>query len=91
MLDMGFLDDVRRIMSQCPMEKQTLLFSATISQDIRDLSRKFMKDPVNISATPQVDPTKLKQVYYQVAGPLKFSLLLPFVSHTGTHVHLVLL
>jgi len=76
MLDMGFLDDVRRIMSQCPMEKQSLLFSATISQDIRDLSRKFMKDPVNISATPQVDPTKLKQVYYQVAGPLKFSLLL---------------
>jgi ATP-dependent RNA helicase DeaD len=75
MLDMGFLDDVRRIMSQCPKEKQTLLFSATISQDIRDLSRKFMIDPINISATPLVDPSKLKQVYYQVAGPLKFSLL----------------
>ncbi|MBN1175564.1 DEAD/DEAH box helicase [Candidatus Woesearchaeota archaeon] len=75
MLDMGFLDDVRRIMSQCPKEKQTLLFSATISQDIRDLSRNFMIEPVNISATPMVDPSKLKQVYYQVSGPLKFSLL----------------
>lgn len=75
MLDMGFLDDVRRIMSQCPKEKQTLLFSATISQDIRDLSRKFMIEPVNISATPMVDPSKLKQVYYQVNGPMKFSLL----------------
>lgn len=75
MLDMGFLDDVRRIMSQCPDKKQTLLFSATISQDIRSLSSKFMNDPVNITATPMVDPSKLKQVYYQVAGPLKLSLI----------------
>lgn len=81
MLDMGFLDDVRKIMGQCPVKKQTLLFSATISQDIRSLSARFMNDPVNISATPMVDPSKLKQVYYQVAGPLKFSLIHHLLSN----------
>ncbi len=75
MLDMGFYDDVYKIMSQCSKQKQTLLFSATVSEDIKQLAKKFMVNPVNINVNNQVDPRKLKQIYYDVKNNLKFSLL----------------
>ncbi|MFC1787258.1 DEAD/DEAH box helicase, partial [Halobacteriota archaeon] len=75
MLDMGFLDDVTAIMSQCPRKKQTLLFSATIPPNIENLTRKFMNNPIRISLDCYVDPRLLKQVYYDVAPNIKFSLL----------------
>ncbi|MBU0977131.1 MAG: DEAD/DEAH box helicase, partial [Nanoarchaeota archaeon] len=75
MLDMGFRDDVVMIVSECPQERQTMLFSATISPDISILSKRHMKDPIEINAEPQVDPTKLAQVYYDVDNSLKYSLL----------------
>lgn len=81
MLDMGFIDDVERIIGQCPKERQTLLFSATIPPDLAQLSRKYMKDPVKISAGVNVDPKKLKQVYYDVPDNLKFSLLVHLLKH----------
>jgi len=85
MLDMGFLEDVEKIISQCPRERQTLLFSATISTDIHKLSRRYMKDPVKISAETYVDPSKLKQVYYDINNSLKFSLLVHLLKkeHAG--------
>ncbi|MGM5484676.1 MAG: DEAD/DEAH box helicase [Nanobdellota archaeon] len=76
MLDMGFLDDVTSILKQCPKERQTLLFSATIPPEIEELSKKFMDDPENINNSSYVDPSKLPQVYYDTPGKLKFSLLL---------------
>ncbi|MFH1801941.1 MAG: DEAD/DEAH box helicase [archaeon] len=75
MLDMGFRDDVIRIVSECPNERQTMLFSATISPDITFLSKRHMKDPIEVNAQPHVDPTKLEQVYYDVDNSLKYSLL----------------
>lgn len=75
MLDMGFIDDVERIISTCPKNRQTLFFSATISGRIRDLADKYMAQPTKVSATKMVDPTKLKQEYYNVQKNLKFSLL----------------
>ena len=75
MLDMGFREDVEKIINNCPKQRQTLLFSATISQDITLLAQKYMKEPVEVSAKPHVDPTKLKQVYYDVEDGLKYSLL----------------
>ena len=59
MLDMGFRDDVTKIISNCPKKRQTLLFSATISQDVVFLAQKYMERPIEISAEPQVDPKKL--------------------------------
>ncbi len=76
MLDMGFRDDVEKIISQCSKNRQTLLFSATISYDIVGLAQRYMKNPVEISAAPQVDPKKLKQVYYDVPDGIKYSLLI---------------
>ena len=45
MLDMGFLDDIRRILSYAPKKRQTLLFSATMSQTILRITQRFLKDP----------------------------------------------
>lgn len=75
MLDMGFIDDVEKIIRQCPKTRQTLLFSATISTDINALCHRYMRNPIKISAVSYVDPSKLKQVYYDCPHNLKFSLL----------------
>jgi len=75
MLDMGFIDDVEKILRNCPDKKQTLLFSATISGMLEHLIKKHLDDPVKISVNSFVDPTKLTQVYYDVPDQLKFSLL----------------
>ncbi|MEK6840835.1 MAG: DEAD/DEAH box helicase [Nanoarchaeota archaeon] len=75
MLDMGFVYDVEKIIKNCPKERQTLLFSATISSDIDHIAKKHMKNPETISVESYVDPSKLKQIYYDVEKNLKFSLL----------------
>ncbi len=75
MADMGFLPDVEKIIKQTPKRKQTLLFSATITQDVDYISRKYMQHPVFVTVKSYVDPSKLKQVYYDVPKHQKFSLL----------------
>ena len=75
MLDMGFIDDVYKIISVCPKNRQTLLFSATISNDIEKLSKKSMKDPIYVSVESYVDASKLTQIYYDIDQKKKFSLL----------------
>ncbi|MFA6072586.1 MAG: DEAD/DEAH box helicase [Candidatus Woesearchaeota archaeon] len=89
MLDMGFLDDVRIIMAQCKKEKQTSLYSATISSEIIDLAKKFMKSPVKIDAGTQVDPKKLSQVYYDIQTNMKFSLLVYLMKKENTGLVMV--
>ncbi len=76
MLDMGFIDDVEKIMNKCNKNRQTLLFSATIDNDIMKISKKYMNNPVKISVSSHVDPSKLNQVYYDVDKGIKFSLLI---------------
>jgi len=75
MLDMGFIEDVKEIIKACPQNRQTMLFSATISHEIRKISDRYMNNPVEIMAETQVDPSKLKQVFYDVPDNMKFSLL----------------
>jgi ATP-dependent RNA helicase RhlE len=53
MLDMGFIHDIRKIMSKMPSERQNLMFSATFSDDIRKLAKGIVKDPVEISVSPE--------------------------------------
>ena|SRR3989344_2580700 len=85
MLDMGFIEDVLKIISYCPIERQTLLFSATISPDIEHLVRKHMKSPVMVEVESYVDPSLLEQVYYDVRPDMKFSLLVHLLKqeHSG--------
>jgi len=89
MLDMGFVDDVERIIRQCPNERQTLLFSATITYEVDRLSKRYMRRPVKVSAELHVDPSKLSQVYYDVQDDMKFSLLVHLLKHEDADLVLV--
>ena len=53
MLDMGFIRDIRRILALLPRQRQTLLFSATFSSDIRALASQFLNQPVEIDVSPR--------------------------------------
>ncbi|GAC1531297.1 MAG: ATP-dependent RNA helicase RhlE [Ramlibacter sp.] len=53
MLDMGFLPDVKKILALMPKDKQSLLFSATFSDEIRDLANSLLRDPLSIQVTPR--------------------------------------
>jgi len=76
MLDMGFLPDVRRIISALPRERQTLLLSATMESEIESLSRSIMKDPVRIAVSPpHRPPPKIRHEVYPVPQHLKTALL----------------
>ena len=86
MLDMGFIDDVEQIIKECPVKRQTLLFSATISKEIAHLARRYMDEPVHVSAETYVDPSKLTQFYYDVPDNLKFSLLVHLLKHEEVEV-----
>ncbi len=76
MVDMGFIDDVEFIFSNIPKDKQVLLFGATISNEIEDLKRKHMNEPVYARARAHVKRENLKQYYYNVKTHEKFSLLM---------------
>ena len=52
MLDMGFIDPIRRILAALPRNRQNLMFSATMPPEIAQLARGFLKDPVNVAVTP---------------------------------------
>jgi ATP-dependent RNA helicase DeaD len=81
MFDMGFKDDVERIIRKCPEERQTLLFSATISKEVVQLSKRHMKKPLEVSVDSYVDPKKLIQTFYDVSDELKFNLLLHLLKN----------
>lgn len=75
MLDMGFIDDVEKIIKNTPKKRQTLFFSATISGEIIGLANNYMNNPIEVSGTEMVDPSKLKQVFYDVDRNMKLALL----------------
>jgi ATP-dependent RNA helicase DeaD len=89
MLDMGFIDDVERILRACPGNRQTMFFSATISGRIRDLSERYMTNPIDVSARQHVDPSKLKQTFYEVSKNMKLSLLSHLLEHENTDLAMV--
>jgi ATP-dependent RNA helicase DeaD len=89
MCDMGFLPDVERIISSCPKKRQTLLFSATTSQNTNYISKKYMINPLEISVEKYVNPEKLKQYYYDTPSSLKFSLLVHLLKQEKTGIIMV--
>ena len=89
MLDMGFIEDVDKIISLCPKERQTFLFSATITPDIATMAKKYMRDPVEVSVESYVDPSKLQQAFYDVSQNLKFSLLVHLLKNEQTNLVMV--
>jgi ATP-dependent RNA helicase RhlE len=82
MLDMGFIHDIRRILKLLPAKRQNLLFSATFAAEIRDLTRKMLDKPLEISVSPRNTTAEaVEQWVYPVDKKLKPALLLELVVH----------
>ncbi len=67
MLDMGFAEDIATIGSRCARNRQTLLFSATYPEGLAQISRRFLREPKEVTLTAQPSATKIRQRFYQVA------------------------
>jgi ATP-dependent RNA helicase RhlE len=81
MLDMGFIHDIRKIAEQVPANRQTLLFSATMPNEIRKLTQTLMKDPVSVNIEPVKLTTELiEQSVYHVDKKNKPQLLAHLVK-----------
>jgi ATP-dependent RNA helicase DeaD len=89
MFDLGFKVDVEKIIKKCPQNRQTLLFSATISKDVVQLSRKHMENPVRVSVESYIDPQKLNQVVYKVQDDMKLSLLVHLLKNEKSNLGMV--
>jgi len=89
MLDMGFLDDVEKIIGECPTDRQTLFFSATISREITRLANRYMIKPISVAAERMVDPEKLKQVYYDIPRNMKLSLLVHLLQNENSELAMI--
>jgi len=76
MLDMGFIHDVKKVLAVVPKEKQSLLFSATFSDEIRDLAATLLKNPQSIQVTPRnTTVQRITQLIHPVGRGKKKALL----------------
>ncbi|PNX49954.1 MAG: helicase SNF2, partial [Thermoplasmata archaeon M8B2D] len=90
MLEMGFIDDVEKIIYNLPRERQTLMFSATISEDVYCIARKHLKNPVMFRTKQFVDTDKLNQKYYDIYNQNdKFSLLVHLLKNSTSGLAIV--
>lgn len=89
MLDMGFIDDIRKIISQTPASRQTMLFSATVPEEVIGIANRFMKTPVKIAGEKQVSAHLLKNYYYDINQEEKLSLLEYLIKKEKPHLAMV--
>ncbi|MBM4271178.1 MAG: DEAD/DEAH box helicase [Deltaproteobacteria bacterium] len=82
MFDMGFLPDIRNILKRLPVKRQTLLFSATMPNDVRDLAESILFNPVNIQIGDAVPVSTVSHAIYPVDQHLKTSLLMKILDCT---------
>ncbi|MGB9081316.1 MAG: DEAD/DEAH box helicase [Desulfuromonadaceae bacterium] len=84
MFDMGFLPDIRRILTRIPAKRQTLLFSATMPPSINKLAHDILTDPVTVQVGNTAPPVTVSHALYPVEQHLKTGLLLELLKHTDT-------
>jgi ATP-dependent RNA helicase RhlE len=89
MLDMGFLPDIKKIIKHIPRSRQTLLFSATMPEDIRKLASDILQDPVTVQVDHSAPANTVAHALYPVEQNLKTGLLLKLLSKTDTESVLV--
>ena len=84
MLDIGFLPDLQRILSYLPKARQTLLFSATFSPEIRKLANSYLQDPVLVEvARPNATATNVEQRFFSVTDDDKRAVVRQLVKSRG--------
>jgi ATP-dependent RNA helicase RhlE len=84
MFDMGFLPDIRKIIKYVPAKRQTLLFSATMPDDIRRLTQEILHAPVTVQVDHKAPLNTVTHALYPVDQHLKTALLLELLRHTDT-------
>ena len=90
MLDMGFIRDIRRVVKLLPPQRQNMLFSATYSDDIRELAGRILRNPVNIEVSPRnATADKVDQQVYRVSKDHKRHLLAHLINDGSWHQVLV--
>ena len=90
MLDMGFLPSIRRIVNQLPKQRQTLLFSATLSREIEQLTHEFQRNPKLVQIGRRSNPAEtVTQIIYEVPKHLKTTLLLHLLRDPELNMVLV--
>jgi ATP-dependent RNA helicase DeaD len=81
MLSMGFQEDIEKILERTPVERQTLLFSATVPEGIQRISRRFMRQPENLKLSADfVGVQEIRHVYYTIPGGQRENELLRVLS-----------
>lgn len=81
MLNMGFIEDIEKIISYTPTEKQVLLFSATMPTKIKNLAKKYMQNPVSIKTEKdRITNNSVDQIYFEVSFSDKFEALCRIVD-----------
>ncbi|MBC7851622.1 MAG: DEAD/DEAH box helicase [Chitinophagaceae bacterium] len=89
MLDMGFQEDIARITDALPQERQTLLFSATMPDKIRQLARKILKNPVEVNIAISKPPEKIVQKAFVVFEEQKLPLVKQVLTTTPYRTALI--
>src|SRR5688572_19612469 len=90
MLDMGFIRDIKRVLKMLPQQRQNLMFSATYSDDIRQLANGFLRNPVGVQVTPRnATAEKVEQSAYRVPKEHKRHLLAHLINEGNWHQVLV--
>ena len=89
MLDMGFLPDVRRILSHLPRERQTMLFSATFAPELQQLAAQSLRNPARVDAGTGTLVKTVAHALYPVPQHRKTALLLQLLSTTDTNSVLI--
>ena len=89
MFDMGFLPDIRRILRHLPRKRQTLLFSATMPEEIRRLARDVMNNPVTVQIGTTAPAVTVSHALYPVSRHLKTPLLIDLLRRTDTESVLI--
>ena len=80
MLDMGFTDDITAIAARTPPERRTLLFSATYNEAVRDISRMFQRDALEVSVASILTREEVEQVFHEVDADRKFDALVTLLG-----------
>jgi len=89
MFDMGFLPDVRKIIKHVPSQRQTLLFAATMPDDVRRLAHEILRVPVTVQVNYAAPINTVAHALYPVEQHLKTALLLELLRHTDTESVLI--
>jgi ATP-independent RNA helicase DbpA len=81
MLDMGFIEEIQKVLFHAPAKRQTLLFSATYPDEILDLSSSIQKDAINIKTIATENANKIQEYFYKVDENQKISTLVNIFSN----------